>query len=225
MKKFLSFAMAAAMSACLAVPAAAGDSPFTDVPEGRWSYSYVSKAVSEGWMEPVGADVFGASDSVDYGTFCKALEKAVLRPSWADPGDETTLPDWYRGMSGVASAGALEGTCMEDPAKWAERVGDIVDRSTMAVVLDRLARHVGLIDPQSGCGANGGEFDEMDPEAVQAFLECGELGILAGYPDGSLGHADPMTREQCAKVVCVLEDLVTELGMEPADSNAPVASS
>lgn len=221
-KKFLSLAMAATMAVSLAVPAAAAGNPsFSDVPEGRWSYSYVAKAVSEGWMEPVSKDAFGASEPADYGTFCRALEKAVLRSPDVDPGDETTLPAWYRGVSGVASTGALKGTDLEDPAKWVERVGNTVDRSTMAIVLDRLARHVGLIDPQSGRGADGGEFDEMDPVAVQAFLECGDLGILAGYPDGSLGHADPMTREQCAKVVCILADLADELSNKPAPPDEP----
>lgn len=186
----------------------------SDMEPRRWSYAYVAQVVAEGWMDVDRGGTFRPSEPATYAEFCMALERAFLRGPDADPGEETTLPDWYRGVSGVAGTGALEGTVMSDPDSWDDHVHDAVDRSVMAIVTDRLVRRLDLVDPNTGYGANGGEFDEMDPEAVSAFLECMSLGLVSGYPDGSLGYADPMTREQCAAVICRLASLVDDLSVE-----------
>ena len=77
-KRVLSFALCLCLCLGLSVPAWAAEATFTDVPTTHWSYSYVERAVNEGWIGGYGDGRFGPNDQVTYAQLSTMLIQAFF---------------------------------------------------------------------------------------------------------------------------------------------------
>ncbi|MDR3296449.1 MAG: S-layer homology domain-containing protein [Clostridiales Family XIII bacterium] len=130
--------------------------------------------------------------------------------------------DWYKEYVDVASANGLVngigGGSFAPNAK--------ISRQDICTILYR-ALQAGGYDLPAPKANTYGDSAAIADYAADAISVLSQLGILSGRTDGTFGPKDPATREETAKIICGVMDLVANppaAAAEAADEDAAAAA-
>ena len=177
--------------------------PFTDVPEGRWSYPYIKELYEAGVVSGTSATTFEPTANVtraQFVTMIAGLAGADVSGYASGPFTDVQAGSWYAPyVNWAADNGVVYGVSDTEFAP-----NDEISRQDMAVMLCRYAGQFGI---QLGTGNPAITFtDEADiaDYALPAVEALQRAGVISGMPDGSFRPRDTATREQACVMLCLL---------------------
>ena len=176
--------------------------PFTDVPEGRWSYPYIKELYEAGIVSGTSATTFEPTANVtraQFVTMIAGLAGADVTP-YTD-GKFTDVPSgaWYAPYVNWAAANNIvSGTSATtfDP-------NATISRQDMAVMLYNYTQQYGVQLDQTAVTAFTDE-SSIAAYARPAVQALHRAGVFSGMPDGSFRPYATATREQACVVLCEL---------------------
>ena len=176
--------------------------PFTDVPEGRWSYPYIKELYEAGVVSGTSATTFEPTANVtraQFVTMIAGLAGADVTP-YTD-GKFTDVPSgtWYAPYVNWAAANNIvSGTSATtfDP-------NATISRQDMAVMLYNYTQQYGVQLDQTAVTAFTDE-SSIAAYALPAVQALHRAGVFSGMPDGSFQPYATATREQACVVLCEL---------------------
>ena len=176
--------------------------PFTDVPEGRWSYPYIKELYEAGVVSGTSATTFEPTANVtraQFVTMIAGLAGADVTP-YTD-GKFTDVPSgtWYAPYVNWAAANNIvSGTSATtfDP-------NATISRQDMAVMLYNYTQQYGVQLDQTAVTAFTDECS-IAAYALPAVQALHSAGVFSGMPDGSFRPYATATREQACVVLCEL---------------------
>ena len=176
--------------------------PFTDVPEGRWSYPYIKELYEAGVVSGTSATTFEPTANVtraQFVTMIAGLAGADVTP-YTD-GKFTDVPSgtWYAPYVNWAAANNIvSGTSATtfDP-------NATISRQDMAVMLYNYTQQYGVQLDQTAVTAFTDE-SSIAAYALPAVQALHSAGVFSGMPDGSFRPYATATREQACVVLCEL---------------------
>jgi len=176
--------------------------PFTDVPEGRWSYPYIKELYEAGVVSGTSATTFEPAANVtraQFVTMIAGLAGVDVTP-YTD-GKFTDVPSgtWYAPYVNWAAANAIvSGTSATtfDP-------NATISRQDMAVMLYNYTQQYGVQLDQTAVTAFTDE-SSIAAYALPAVQALHSAGVFSGMPDGSFQPYATATREQACVVLCEL---------------------
>ena len=176
--------------------------PFTDVPEGRWSYPYIKELYEAGVVSGTTATTFEPTGSVTRAQFVTMLAglAGVDVTPYTD-GKFTDVPSgaWYAPYVNWAAANNIvSGTSATtfDP-------NATISRQDMAVMLYNYTQQYGVQLGQTAVTAFTDE-SSIAAYALPAVQALHSAGVFSGMPDGSFRPYATATREQACTVLCML---------------------
>ena len=212
-KKFLSLALTLSLFAGLAAPAFAAT--FTDVPDSHWASSYVEDCAARGVVSGVGEGRFDPNGLVTYAQFAVMVTNAFYSGTASSSGGA-----WYAPyMDAARQAGLFAGTAVSGDNTQA---GTPVTRYDMAAIAANTLAGKGKGNLAGDLAAVQGKVSDYASIPAQyrdSVLTCYALNIISGYPDGSFGGTQTMTRAQACVVMNNLEAAVN--GSAPAVPDQP----
>ena len=206
MKKRLALFLALALAFSLAAPCGAAER-FPDL-AGHWARPYVLRLAAAGVADGYPDGTYGPGDPVTVGALCKlVLTASRLFPDGGYPAAEGAAGDWSAPyVQGLARAGVLEAGAGLDPAAPATRLE--------AAKLALRALGVRYEEPEQAMEL-GKAWGQDDPDYQglsdldglsdrDAFYAVGAaaLGLVKGFPDGTFGPDQGLTRATAAAIVC-----------------------
>lgn len=184
--------------------------PFEDVKEKRWSYEYILKLFDAGIVNGRNDAVFAPTDNVTRAEFVKMLggvagidPTAYSTKQFADVSKKA----WYAGhVAWAVKIGVTTGMTKDTFAPTRN-----ITREQMAAMICRYAQSVSLSLPNDNPIITFKDTKDIAPYAKDAVRQMQQAGIINGIFDASIGayRFDPKanaTREQAAKMLCVLYD-------------------
>ena len=176
--------------------------PFTDVPEGRWSYPYIKELYEAGVVSGTSATTFEPAANVtraQFVTMIAGLAGVDVTP-YTD-GKFTDVPSgtWYAPYVNWAAANNIvSGTSATtfDP-------NATISRQDMAVMLYNYTQQYGVQLDQTAVTAFTDE-SSIAAYALPAVQALHSAGVFSGMPDGSFRPYATATREQACVVLCEL---------------------
>ena len=176
--------------------------PFTDVPEGHWSYPYIKELYEAGVVSGTSATTFEPTANVtraQFVTMIAGLAGADVTP-YTD-GKFTDVPSgtWYAPYVNWAAANNIvSGTSATtfDP-------NATISRQDMAVMLYNYTQQYGVQLGQTAVTAFTDE-SSIAAYALPAVQALHSAGVFSGMPDGSFRPYATATREQACVVLCEL---------------------
>ena len=176
--------------------------PFTDVPEGRWSYPYIKELYEAGVVSGTSATTFEPTANVtraQFVTMIAGLAGADVTP-YTD-GKFTDVPSgtWYAPYVNWAAANNIvSGTSATtfDP-------NATISRQDMAVMLYNYTQQYGVQLNQTAVTAFTDE-SSIAAYALPAVQALHSADVFSGMPDGSFRPYATATREQACVVLCEL---------------------
>lgn len=199
MKKVLSFVLAAALSATLAVPAFAASSiTFSDVPQGHWAYEAVmdmtDRGMFSGTTAPVnGVGTFAPDAAMSRAAFITVLVR-YLYPEEIQP--TAAGQQWWENPVAVAKAHGL----VQD-GEFADMNGTML-RQEMAVVLVRAAEQMGETPDRLVATDKIADYDTIASEYQSYVRKCFSMGLIGGVDSkGTFLPLGQMNRAQAATVI------------------------
>ena len=228
-KKCISCCLALALSVGLAVPTLAVGSAFSDVPESHWAYTYIKKAVSQGWIAGYDNGTFGVDDQVTYAQLYTMITQSFFpdevaaysgpRDSWAQPYVATGV---NHGISALLIN--LAAQQMDQYGTYSSVFDTAVTRGEMAELLGRTlsALNVNITYDKDSIAATIPDQDVMYQSHEDYILQCVAAGVLAGIDDqGTFSAGSRMTRAQAAVVMYRLHEVVENGGAGTPDPSNP----
>ena len=223
-KRLLSLALSFALTLSL-VPAAAAltvstapaapVTTFTDVPDSHWASSYVKDCAARGVVSGVGEGRFDPNGLVTYAQFAVMVTNAFYSGTASSSGGA-----WYAPyMDAARQAGLFAGTAVSGDNTQA---GTPVTRYDMAAIAANTLAGKGKGNLAGDLAAVQGKVSDYASIPAQyrdSVLTCYALNIISGYPDGSFGGTQTMTRAQACVVMNNLEAAVN--GSAPAVPDQP----
>ncbi len=177
---------------------------FYDVEMQRWSYSYIERLAQQGIVNGSG----GAFDPEGHLTR-EQLVKLLVTALKLDIGTQnTTFADvaageWYSPyIAAAAQAGIVSGISETEFG-----VGEYVSREDMATMICRALEKCGVQFAAGGTDTTFADSAQISAYAQEAVAWLTALGILNGE-NGNFLPADTATREQGAKVICMVLDKI-----------------
>ena len=176
--------------------------PFTDVADGRWSYSYIRQLYEAGVIDGMTPTTFVPTGDVtraQFVTFLAGLAGVNVSAYQYGPFSDVPADAWYAPYVNWAAANAIVNGTSEttfDP-------NAAISRQDMAVMLYRYAQQYGIVLPEQTAApfTDEGSVAAYALPAVQALHRA---GVINGMPDGSFRPYDTATREQACAVLCAL---------------------
>lgn len=209
MRKIINIVLVLTLLAGLCVPAAAAGTTFTDVPQGQWYYTWVTKAAQAGWVNGVGGGKYEPNKSVTFSQFAVMLGKALY------PDDFAAQPvgaQWWTPACEVADKhGLFKDTDMAHRSDWNAVANTPIKREHMAQMMYNALVDVGAKLPtyEEYTEVSLHINDIIDCENDEAVAVCYTLKLLSGNGNGYFNPRDPMTRAQAAVVLCNIYGYVT----------------
>ena len=209
MRKIINTVLVLTLLAGLCVPAAAAGTAFTDVPQGQWYYTWVTKAAQAGWVNGVGGGKYEPNKSVTFSQFAVMLGKALY------PDDFAAQPagaQWWTPACEVADKhGLFKDTDMAHRSDWNAVANTPIKREHMAQMMYNALVDVGAMLPtyEEYTEVSLHINDIIDCENDEAVAVCYTLKLLSGNGNGFFNPRDPMTRAQAAVVLCNIYGYVT----------------
>ena len=180
---------------------AAGQHPFTDVPQSHWANEAVGYVYENDLMNGVSATMFQPGGSLTRAMFVTILGRMAGAEEESGESGFADVPagSWYAPYVNWAAAnGIVNGTSATtfDP-------NTTISRQDMAVMLYNYTQHFGVQLDQKTVTAftDEGSVAAYALPAVQALHRA---GVINGMPDGSFRPYDTATREQACAVLCAL---------------------
>ena len=222
MRKIINIALVLALLAGLCVPAAAAGTAFTDVPQGQWYYTWVTKAAQAGWVNGVGGGRYSPNSHVTYSQFAVMLGNAIY-PS--DMAAQAKTGQWWEPACSVAAQhGLWADTDMQNRPAWNSVANKAIPREQMAQVMYNALVDVGAKLPsyEEYSEVALGIGDIIDTYHDDAVAVCYAMGLLSGNGNGYFNPHDPMTRAQAAVVLCRMYDAVQGTSSDLGKPTQPV---
>ena len=222
MRKIINIALVLALLAGLCVPAAAAGTAFTDVPQGQWYYTWVTKAAQAGWVNGVGGGRYSPNSHVTYSQFAVMLGNAIY-PS--DMAAQAKTGQWWEPACSVAAQhGLWADTDMQNRSAWNSVANKAIPREQMAQVMYNALVDVGAKLPsyEEYSEVALGIGDIIDTYHDDAVAVCYAMGLLSGNGNGYFNPHDPMTRAQAAVVLCRMYDAVQGTSSDLGKPTQPV---
>ena len=180
---------------------AAGQHPFTDVPQSHWANEAVGYVYENDLMNGVSATMFQPGGSLTRAMFVTILGRMAGAEEESGESGFADVPagSWYAPYVNWAAAnGIVNGTSATtfDP-------NTTISRQDMAVMLYNYTQHFGVQLDQKTVTAftDEGSVAAYALPAVQALHRA---GVINGMPDGSFQPYATATREQACIVLCAL---------------------
>ena len=176
--------------------------PFTDVPEGRWSYPYIKELYEAGVVSGTSATTFEPTANVtraQFVTMIAGLAGADVSGYASGPFDDVQAGAWYAPYVNWAAANNIvSGTSATtfDP-------NATISRQDMAVMLYNYTQQYGVQLDQTAVAAFTDE-SSIAAYALPAVQALHSAGVFSGMPDGSFRPYATATREQACVVLCEL---------------------
>lgn len=215
--RILAALTSAVLALSFAVPAFAA-SPFTDVAEGHWAYSYIQRAYSLGVVSGVGDSRFAPDTTVTNAEFATMVTQAFY-PGVIDGynnfyGESENW--WTPYIESAYAKSLLSGTTVLAPREsgiyaWDEAtVNGAINRYDMAQVMYNLVAKEGVTLPSeaqiSTAKASISDWASIPERYQTAVATCFAAGLISGVGDGVFSGEANMTRAQAATVLCRLID-------------------
>ncbi len=182
---------------------------FTDVPSGKWYYTFVMAAYESGIMVGNGDGTFGPEDELTRGAMVQALAQFSGADLSAYKGQNGGFNDvdpdiWYASAVAWASENGIvqgygDGTFDPDVN---------ISRQDLCNIMARYLRNLGITAP-----AYDKEFvDEakINPGSLDNVYYCAALGLVEGVGDDYFDPTGSATRAQAAKILVCMSGLIDE---------------
>lgn len=181
--------------------------PFLDVAEDRWSYPYIQRLSESGAINGVTETLFEPTRPVTREEFVKMMVTAFPFPDTADGGltfSDVPSEHWSaKYIKTAAELGVIRGIA---PERFG--LGERITREDLAVMIDRLAQYFGCRLEADGEPPVFADSDQISAYARSAVERLAKQGIVAGGENGEFLPKSPATREQAAKIICLMLELV-----------------
>ena len=197
------------LCASLGTTALATGQTFTDVAEGTWYYTWVTKAAQQGWVSGVGGGRFDPEGSVTFAQFALMLDRALY------PDDIDSQPAgaqwWVAGCEVAAKHGLFPITDMAIRDNWPAVANTPIEREQMAQMMYNALVDKGIKLPsyEEYSAASKKIADIADVDNYVAVTTCYTIGLLNGNDNGNFAPRAPMTRAQACVVLCNIYGYVT----------------
>lgn len=186
---------------------AAGQHPFTDVPQSHWANEAVGYVYENDLMNGVSATMFQPGGSLTRAMFVTILGRMAGAEEESGESGFADVPAgrWYSAyVAWAAGEGIVDGTgngCFSPNSP--------VTREQMATMIARYVDSAGLPLPETGDPA----APFTDRNAVSDWAEAGvelmrQTGILAGYEDGTFQPQHTANRAEAATIFMRLEQVI-----------------
>ena len=205
--RITSLALAVLMLCSLLTVGTFAASPFSDVKESRWSYSYIMSPYEDGIINGKGAGKFAPADNITRSEFVKILGGV----EGINPDSYTTLQftdvkytKWYAGyVAWAVRAGITKGTSDTTFSPNAK-----ISRQDMAVMIYRYATNKGITLPEVSEAIAFADDAKISGYAKAAVTAMQKASILSGEKnkDGTYNFnpKNTATREQASKILAIL---------------------
>ena len=197
------------LCASLGTTALATGQTFTDVAEGTWYYTWVTKAAQQGWVSGVGDGRFDPEGSVTFAQFALMLDRALY------PDDIDSQPagaQWWTAACEVAAEhGLFPITDMAIRDNWSAVANTPIEREQMAQMMYNALVDKGIKLPsyEEYSAASKKIADIADVDNYVAVTTCYTIGLLNGDDSGNFAPRAPMTRAQACVVLCNIYSCIT----------------
>ena len=179
---------------------AAGQHPFTDVPQSHWANEAVGYVYENDLMNGVSATMFQPGGSLTRAMFVTILGRMAGAEEESGESGFADVPAgrWYSAyVAWAAGEGIVDGTgngCFSPNSP--------VTREQMATMIARYVDSADLPLPETGDPA----APFTDRNAVSDWAEAGvelmrQTGILAGYEDGTFQPTRELSRQEAAVIL------------------------
>lgn len=196
---------------------AAGQHPFTDVPQSHWANEAVGYVYENDLMNGVSATMFQPGGSLTRAMFVTILGRMAGAEEESGESGFADVPAgrWYSAyVAWAAGEGIVDGTgngCFSPNSP--------VTREQMATMIARYVDSAGLTLPETGDPA----APFTDRNAVSDWAEAGvelmrQTGILAGYEDGTFQPQRTANRAEAATIFMRLEQTVNASPQSPEEA-------
>lgn len=177
--------------------------PFTDVADGRWSYSYIRQLYEAGVIDGMTPTTFVPTGDITRAQFVKMLARlqGADVSEYRSAGFEDVPADaWYAPYVNWAAAnGIVYGISSTEFAPNAD-----ISRQDMAVMLDRYAQQFGIVLGTDNAAVTFTDEADIAAYALPAVQALQRAGVINGMPDGSFCPRGSATREQACAMLCRL---------------------
>lgn len=177
--------------------------PFTDVADGRWSYSYIRQLYEAGVIDGMTPTTFVPTGDVTRAQFVKMLARlqGADVSEYRSAGFEDVPADaWYAPYVNWAAAnGIVYGISSTEFAPNTD-----ISRQDMAVMLDRYAQQSGIVLGTDNAAVTFTDEADIAAYALPAVQALQRAGVINGMPDGSFCPRGSATREQACAMLCRL---------------------
>ena len=186
---------------------AAGQHPFTDVPQSHWANEAVGYVYENDLMNGVSATMFQPGGSLTRAMFVTILGRMAGAEEESGESGFADVPAgrWYSAyVAWAAGEGIVDGT-----GNGYFSPNSPVTREQMATMIARYVDSAGLTLPETGDPA----APFTDRNAVSDWAEAGvelmrQTGILAGYEDGTFQPQHTANRAEAATIFMRLEQVI-----------------
>ena len=210
MKRISCIIVSLSLALSLALPAAAAEVTFADVPRDHWAYDYIQEMNRKGVVTGMGGGLFEPEGPVSTAQFAVMLTAAFC-PETVNTDVPIGTPWWMPYLEAARAAGYLTDTTASwdyfQTGAWNEKtVTDPMTRYDMAMAMWNtvMAEDMALpTDRQREAAQRAiGDFGAIPEDYESAVVAMYALGLLSGVNDkGDFGGAGTMTRAQSCVVM------------------------
>lgn len=173
---------------------------FSDVQTDGWSYPYIRAIYDKGIISGDGNGRFNPEAKVTREEFVKMILLALelKAPDAENPFTDVEAGQWYTEYVTAANAmGIVKGV-----TDTTFGIGLTITRQDMAVILDRAMEAAGK-PFANGAGMAFRDADDISAYAKESVAKLTAAKIIEGS-GGAFAPKDDLTREQAAKVICLI---------------------
>ncbi len=177
---------------------------FYDVEMQRWSYPYIERLAQQGIVNGSGG-AFDPEGHLTREQLVKLLVTALKLDTSTQNTDfaDVAAGEWYSPyIAAAAQAGIVSGISETEFG-----VGEYVSREDMATMICRALEKSGAQILNGTADVTFADSAQISAYAQEAVMQLAALGILNGE-NGNFLPADTATREQGAKVICMVLDKI-----------------
>lgn len=173
------------LAAHAAQPASATATAFDDVPYSHWATDYINYATEHRLMNGMGGNRFAPDENLTEAQLCQIFYNAKgLTVVASDP--------WYAVAVGYIVRETDLSITPENPV-----TREFACRMLYALERDK----VKLAEPTLENLTTFKDCDDLSLNSLRAIWFCKEVGLVAGFPDGSFRPNDVLSRAQGAKII------------------------
>ena len=210
MKQISCIVVSLSLALSLALPAAAAEVTFADVPRDHWAYDYIQEMNRKGVVTGMGGGLFEPEGPVSTAQFAVMLTAAFC-PETVNTDVPIGTPWWMPYLEAARAAGYLTDTTASwdyfQTGAWNEKtVTDPMTRYDMAMAMWNTVMAEDMVLPtdrqREAAQRAIGDFGAIPEDYESAVVAMYALGLLSGVNDkGDFGGAGTMTRAQSCVVM------------------------